>query len=100
MFTLNEARKVLVEEASSSRFPIAKDVKIQIEFNPALVSEYRLIGYETRPLKREDFNNDKVDAGDRFLRLGARFSPPISLVPISAWVQRSKNTGGMALCAD
>jgi Ca-activated chloride channel homolog len=62
--TLNEARKVLVEEASSSLFTIAKDVKIQVEFNPAAVSEYRLIGYETRALKREDFNNDKVDAGD------------------------------------
>ncbi len=62
--TLSEARKVLVDEASSTLFPIAKDVKIQIEFNPARVSEYRLIGYETRALKREDFNNDKVDAGD------------------------------------
>jgi Ca-activated chloride channel family protein len=62
--TLNEARKVLVDEASSTLFPIAKDVKIQVEFNPAQVSEYRLIGYETRALKREDFNNDKVDAGD------------------------------------
>lgn len=61
---LNEARKVLVEEATSSLFPIAKDVKIQIEFNPALVSEYRLVGYETRALNREDFNNDKVDSGD------------------------------------
>ena len=62
--TLNEARKVLVDEASSTLFPIAKDVKIQIEFNPARVSEYRLIGYETRMLRREDFGNDKVDAGD------------------------------------
>jgi Ca-activated chloride channel homolog len=62
--TLNEARKVLVDEASSTLFTIAKDVKIQIEFNPAQVSEYRLIGYETRALKREDFNNDKVDAGE------------------------------------
>lgn len=62
--SLNEARKVLVDEASSTLFPIAKDVKIQVEFNPAVVSEYRLIGYETRMLKREDFNNDKVDAGD------------------------------------
>jgi Ca-activated chloride channel homolog len=62
--TLNEARKVLVEEASSTLFTIAKDVKIQVEWNPVLVSEYRLIGYETRALKREDFNNDKVDAGD------------------------------------
>jgi Ca-activated chloride channel family protein len=62
--TLNEARKVLVEEASSALFPIAKDVKIQVEFNPATVAEYRLIGYETRALAREDFANDKVDAGD------------------------------------
>jgi len=62
--TLNEARKVLVEEAASALFPIAKDVKIQVEFNPRTVAEYRLIGYETRALKREDFANDRVDAGD------------------------------------
>jgi Ca-activated chloride channel family protein len=62
--TINEARKVLVEEASSTLFPIAKDVKIQVEFNPELVQEYRLVGYETRALNREDFNNDKIDAGD------------------------------------
>ena len=62
--TLNEARKLLVDEVSSTLFPIAKDVKIQVEFNPAQVTEYRLIGYETRLLKREDFNNDKIDAGD------------------------------------
>ena len=62
--SLSEARKVLVEEGASTLFPIAKDVKIQVEFNPALVSEYRLIGYETRMLQREDFRNDKVDAGE------------------------------------
>ncbi len=62
--TLNEAQKVLVDEASSTLFPVAKDVKIQIEFNPAVVAEYRLIGYETRQLNTEDFNNDKVDAGE------------------------------------
>jgi Ca-activated chloride channel family protein len=62
--SLSEAQKVLVDEASSTLFTIAKDVKIQIEFNPASVAEYRLIGYETRMLKREDFKNDKVDAGD------------------------------------
>lgn len=62
--TINEARKVLVEEASSTLFPIGKDVKIQVEFNPATVAEYRLIGYETRLLNRDDFSNDKVDAGD------------------------------------
>jgi len=62
--TLNEARKVLVEEATSSLFTIAQDVKLQVEFNPATVSEYRLVGYETRALRREDFNNDAIDAGD------------------------------------
>ena len=62
--TLAEARKVLVEEAGATLFPIAKDVKVQVEFNPGRVSEYRLIGYETRALKREDFNDDTKDAGD------------------------------------
>jgi len=62
--TLHEARKVLVEELGATLQVIAKDVKIQIEFNPQVVAEYRLIGYENRTLRREDFNNDKVDAGD------------------------------------
>lgn len=62
--TLNEARKVLVREFRSTLFPIATDLKFQVEFNPAVVAEYRLIGYETRLLKREDFNNDAIDAGD------------------------------------
>ncbi|MBZ3692606.1 VWA domain-containing protein [Phyllobacterium calauticae] len=62
--TLAEAEKTLVQEATSTLFPIAKDVKIQVEFNPATVAEYRLIGYETRALKREDFNNDRIDAGE------------------------------------
>ncbi|MGR9272405.1 vWA domain-containing protein (plasmid) [Rhizobium leguminosarum] len=62
--TLAEAQKTLVEEAGSTLFPIASDVKFQVEFNPERIVEYRLIGYETRALKREDFNNDRVDAGD------------------------------------
>jgi len=62
--SISEARKVLVEQVASTLIPIANDVKIQVEFNPALVSEYRLIGYETRMLSREDFRNDKVDAGE------------------------------------
>jgi Ca-activated chloride channel family protein len=62
--TLAEAEKVLIEDSSSTLFTIAKDVKIQVEFNPSAVSEYRLIGYETRKLNREDFNNDRVDAGE------------------------------------
>lgn len=61
---LMEGRKVLVEEMSSTLMTIASDVKIQVEFNPAQVAEYRLIGYENRTLAREDFNNDQVDAGE------------------------------------
>ena len=61
---LMEGQKVLVNELSSTLATIARDVKIQVEFNPASVKEYRLIGYENRLLNREDFNNDKVDAGD------------------------------------
>lgn len=62
--TLAEAQKVLVDQLVGTLFPIANDVKIQVEFNPATVAEYRLIGYETRALRREDFNNDRVDAGE------------------------------------
>lgn len=62
--TLNEGRKVLVDELASTLQIIARDVKIQVEFNPAVVDEYRLLGYETRLLERADFNDDAVDAGD------------------------------------
>jgi Ca-activated chloride channel family protein len=62
--TLSEARKALVDSVSSTLLTIARDVKIQVEFNPATVAEYRLIGYENRVLAREDFANDKVDAGE------------------------------------
>lgn len=61
---LQEARKVLVESIGSTLQTIASDVKIQLEFNPNLVKAYRLLGYENRVLRREDFNNDKVDAGE------------------------------------
>lgn len=61
---LSEAKKVLVSEFGGTLFTIAKDVKLQIEFNPAIVQGYRLIGYENRMLEKEDFNNDKKDAGD------------------------------------
>ncbi|MBV1919009.1 MAG: von Willebrand factor type A domain-containing protein [Sphingomonadaceae bacterium] len=59
-----EARKVLGEQMQSTLFTIAQDVKIQVEFNPAQVSQYRLLGYENRALREEDFDNDRVDAGD------------------------------------
>ena len=61
---LSEAKKVLVNEFGGTLFTIAKDVKLQIEFNPAKVQGYRLIGYENRMLNKEDFNNDKKDAGE------------------------------------
>lgn len=61
---LNEAKKVLVKEFGSTLFTIAKDVKIQVEFNPAKVQSYRLLGYENRMLQKEDFNDDKKDAGE------------------------------------
>lgn len=59
-----EARKVLAEQVNGTLATIAKDVKAQVEFNPAKVQAYRLIGYENRQLKKEDFNNDRIDAGD------------------------------------
>jgi Ca-activated chloride channel family protein len=60
----NEARKVLVEQASGTLLTVAKDVKVQVEFNPARVEAYRLIGYENRLLRAEDFNDDRKDAGE------------------------------------
>jgi Ca-activated chloride channel family protein len=80
--TIAEARKTLVEEATSTLFPIAKDVKIQVEFNPATVAEYRLVGYETRMLAREDFDNDKVDAGD--VGAGQSVTALYEIVPVGA----------------
>jgi Ca-activated chloride channel family protein len=80
--TLSEARKVLVSELSSTLFTIAKDVKIQVEFNPAEVLEYRLVGYENRMLAREDFNNDKVDAGD--IGAGHRVTALYEIIPVGA----------------
>ncbi|MFV0361018.1 vWA domain-containing protein [Tropicimonas sp.] len=62
--TLAEAQKVLVDQRAGTLQPIARDAKVQVEFNPAAVAEYRLIGYETRALSRQDFNNDGVDAGE------------------------------------
>jgi Ca-activated chloride channel family protein len=76
---LSEARKVLHEEAAASIFPIAKDVKVQVEFNPKTVAKYRLVGYETRALAAEDFNNDKVDAGE--VGSGHRVTAIYEIVP-------------------
>jgi Ca-activated chloride channel family protein len=73
---------VLVSQLNSTLFTIAKDVKIQVEFNPAEVLEYRLIGYENRMLAREDFNNDKVDAGE--IGAGHRVTALYEVVPVGA----------------
>jgi len=62
--SLKEAKRLLVDQLDATIQTIAKDVKVQVEFNPAVVAEYRLIGYENRALQREDFNNDRKDAGE------------------------------------
>ena len=80
--TLTEAQKVLVDQLTGALFPIADDVKIQIEFNPAAVAEYRLIGYETRALAREDFNNDRVDAGE--IGAGHQVTALYEIVPVGS----------------
>jgi len=82
-----EAQKVLAEQMSSTLFTIAKDVKIQVEFNPAKVSQYRLLGYENRALREEDFNNDRVDAGD--IGAGHQVTAIYEIVPAGAkgWVE-------------
>ncbi|OQB10031.1 MAG: von Willebrand factor [Deltaproteobacteria bacterium ADurb.Bin207] len=78
----SEARKVLVEQMSGTLVTIAKDVKIQVEFNPAQVSAYRLLGYENRMLRKEDFNNDRIDAGD--IGAGHTVTAFYELVPAGA----------------
>lgn len=80
--TLQEAQKVLVDQLSGALFPIANDVKIQMEFNPAEIAEYRLIGYETRALRREDFNNDTVDAGE--IGAGHRVTAIYEVTPVGS----------------
>jgi Ca-activated chloride channel homolog len=85
--TLNEAQKVLVDQLTGTLFPIAGDVKVQVEFNPAVVAEYRLIGYETRALARQDFNNDRVDAGE--LGAGHAVTAIYEITPVGSPAQLS-----------
>ncbi|MCU9847467.1 VWA domain-containing protein [Defluviimonas sp. WL0024] len=85
--TLAEAQKVLVDQLSGALFPIADDVKVQIEFNPAAVAEYRLIGYETRTLAREDFNNDRVDAGE--IGAGHQVTALYEITPVGSPARRT-----------
>ena len=77
--SLREAKKVLSDEMLSTLYTIAKDVKIQVEFNPAQVESYRLIGYENRVLQTEEFNDDTVDAGE--LGSGATVTAFYEIVP-------------------
>ncbi len=81
-----EARKVLGDEMGATLFTIAKDVKIQVEFNPAVVGQYRLLGYENRALREEDFDNDAVDAGD--IGAGHQVTAIYEIVPTGAkgWI--------------
>ncbi|MEI6106450.1 MAG: VWA domain-containing protein [Opitutae bacterium] len=88
--SLAEARKVLVEQAGSTLQTIAKDVKVQVEFNPLEVQAYRLIGYENRVLAKEDFNNDQVDAGE--IGSGHTVTALYEIVPTGA---ERPDTGGV-----
>lgn len=85
--TLAEARKLLVEQVGGTLQTIAQDVKVQVEFNPARVAAYRLLGYENRLLKKEDFNNDAVDAGE--LGAGHAVTALYEIVPFGAEVEGS-----------
>ncbi len=84
--SVHEARRVLVEEMGSTLMTIARDVKIQVEFNPARVAEYRLVGYENRVLAREDFDNDAVDAGD--IGAGHEVTALYEITPVGSGVER------------
>ena len=85
-----EAQKVLHRQLSSTLATVAQDVKIQVEFNPATVKEYRLIGYENRMLAREDFNNDQVDAGD--IGAGHNVTALYEIIPAgqTGWLPESR----------
>ncbi len=88
-----EAKKVLGEEMSSTLFTIAKDVKIQVEFNPRAISQYRLVGYENRILREEDFDNDRVDAGD--IGAGHQVTAIYEIVPAGSdgWIAPRRYAG-------
>lgn len=93
--SIREARKVLVEEMTGSLITIAKDVKIQIEFNPAEIAGYRLIGYENRALRNQDFDNDRVDAGD--IGAGHTVTAIYELVPVGAEGVGTEDAGNAPL---
>ena len=87
---LSEAKKVLVNEFGGTLFTIAKDVKLQVEFNPAKVQAYRLIGYENRMLNKEDFNNDEKDAGE--IGSGHTVTALYEIIPVGVkdkWIEKT-----------
>jgi len=84
--SVEEAERVLVDQVTGTLVTIASDVKIQIEFNPAVIAEYRLIGYETRLLAREDFDDDAVDAGD--IGAGHQVTALYEITPVGSPAQR------------
>ena len=88
--TIDEARKVLVRELSGTLVTIAKDVKVQVEFNPDRCSSYRLIGYENRVMAAEDFRNDKKDAGE--IGAGHSVTALYEIVPTGARHRRRRPT--------
>ena len=108
--SLDEARKVLVQQMNGTLVTIAKDVKIQVEFNPARVASYRLIGYEKRILRKEDFNNDKIDAGEigaghtvtalyEVVPVGAAANPANSVPPVDPLKYSSKTASEKSISA-
>ena len=97
--TALEAKKVLGEEMQSTLFTIAKDVKIQVEFNPAVIAQYRLVGYENRALREEDFDNDLIDAGD--IGAGHQVTAIYEVVPAGGkgWIGQRKYEDAPAAAA-
>ena len=102
--SVEEAKKVLVRQINGTLVTIAKDVKVQVEFNPAVVASYRLIGYEKRMLRKEDFNNDKIDAGEigaghtvtvlyEVVPAGAEPNPAASIPPVDDLKYQPNPTG-------
>jgi Ca-activated chloride channel family protein len=89
--SLSEARKVLVREAGATLVTVAKDVKLQVEFNPARVQSYRLVGYENRLLAKEDFNDDKKDAGD--MGAGHTVTALYEVVPVGVKAPKAQAAG-------
>jgi Ca-activated chloride channel family protein len=106
--SLKEAKRLLVDQLDATIETIAKDVKVQIEFNPAVVAEYRLIGYENRALKREDFNNDQKDAGEigaghtvtALYEIALKDSKGLAVEPLRYGTSKSDTTDTPALKPD